>query len=210
MSKLVNGYIAILVSADVSDGKNIDSTQNDIGKTGQLTVWESENLHPCQKYIRFKTEDNLSEIQTSCGDVSISNDIFEIATQSGINKYRFKLIEHIQTIDFRMKTPERYWHICNGCGKREVLSSKEAFDQGWDFPGPEGIYKEMPNYGFGKIAPRTCGSCSILMDKLYWGLISKKELTEEVIMDKKEMIERIQNEPWSLLVSGEDLVDEHR
>lgn len=113
MSKLVNGYNAILISADVSVGNGIDCTKNDIGKTGQLTVWESENLHPGRKYIRFRPEDNSSEIQTACGDITISNNIFEIATQEGANKYRFKLIEHVQTIDFRMKMPERYWHICN-------------------------------------------------------------------------------------------------
>lgn len=205
MSKLVNGYNAILISADVSVGNGIDCTKNDIGKTGQLTVWESENLHPGRKYIRFRPEDNSSEIQTACGDITISNNIFEIATQEGANKYRFKLIEHVQTIDFRMKMPDRYWHICNGCGKREILSSKEAFDQGWDFPGPDGLYKGMPNYGFGTLAPRTCGNCCITMDKLYWGIISKKEPNEEVFMEKKEMIERIQNEPWSLLVSNDDL-----
>ena len=154
MSKLVNGYNAVLISADVTVGQNIDGCKNDIGKNGQLTIWESENLHPGRKYIRFQTADHSVEIQTACGDISISNDIFEISTQSGANTYRFKLLEHIQTIDFRMKLPERYWHICNGCGKREFLSGKEAFEQGWDYPGPYGLYKTMPNYGFGTIAPR--------------------------------------------------------
>lgn len=209
LSKLVNGYNAVLISADVTVGQNIDGCKNDIGKNGQLTIWESENLHPGRKYIRFQTADHSVEIQTACGDISISNDIFEISTQSGANTYRFKLLEHIQTIDFRMKLPERYWHICNGCGKRELLSSKEAFEQGWDYPGPDGIYKTMPNYGFGTIAPRTCGDCCIAMDKLYLALATKSESVEEVMREEKETLARIQNEPWSLMESEEDLGDEH-
>ena len=43
MSKLVNGYNAVLISADVTVGQNIDGCKNDIGKNGQLTIWESEN-----------------------------------------------------------------------------------------------------------------------------------------------------------------------
>lgn len=208
MSKLINGYIAELVSAEVSVGKDIDGCSKEIGKSGQLTIWESENLHPGQKYIRFRTDDNSSEIQTSCGDICILNDNLTICTQSGANTYKFRLIDHVQTIDFRMRLPERYWHICNGCGKREILSSKEAFDQGWDYPGPDGIYKIAPNYGFGMIAPRTCGDCVISMDKLYWGLTTKKGTVEEVIEQRMDMLKRIQNEPWSLLVSEEEEKDE--
>lgn len=199
LSKLVKGYNAEFISADVTVGKYVDGYSKDIGKSGQLTIWESENLHPGQKYIRFKAEDNTVEIQTSCGDITISNNILKICTQAGANTYQFKLIEHVQTIDFRMKMPERYWHICNGCGKRGILSSKEAFDQGWDYPGPDGIYKSAPNYGFGMVAPRTCGNCSINSDKLYCGLVLQEETTEEIGKQRHDMIERIQNEPWSLL-----------
>lgn len=203
LSILINGYKAELISAEVTVGKYIDGYSKYIGKSGQLTIWESENLHPGQKYIRFRTDDNTSEIQTSCGDITISNDILRICTQAGANIYKFKLIEHVQTIDFKMKMPERYWHVCNGCGKREILSSKEAFEQGWDYPGPDGIYKIAPNYGFGMIAPRTCGNCTINMDKLYWGLVTKQETIEEVVNQKQDMFERIQNEPWSLLALEE-------
>lgn len=108
-----------------------------------------------------------------------------------------------------MKLPERYWHICNGCGKREFLSGKEAFEQGWDYPGPYGLYKTMPNYGFGTIAPRTCGDCCIAMDKLYLALATKSESVEEVMRKEKETLERIQNEPWSLMESEEDIGGEH-
>ena len=41
------------------------------------------------------------------------------------------------------------------------------------------------------------------MDKLYWGLVMKQETIEEVVNQKQDVFERIQNEPWSLLVSEE-------
>lgn len=62
MSKLVNGYIAEFLTADVSVGKDIIDYSEDLGKRGQLTVWESENLHPGQKYVRFRPDDNRSEM----------------------------------------------------------------------------------------------------------------------------------------------------
>lgn len=116
-----------------------------------------------------------SEIQTSCGEICILNDNLTICTQSGANTYKFRLIDHVQMIDFRMRLPERYWHICNGCGM---------------------------------IAPRTCGDCVISMDKLYWGLTTKKGTVEEVIEQRMDMLKRIQNEPWSLLLSEEEENDE--
>ena len=195
----MNGYKAELKLAEVTVGKYVDSYSKNIGKSGQLTIWESENLHPGQKYIRFKADDNISEIQTSCGDITISDNILKICTHAGANTYQFKLIEHIQTIDFRMRIPERYWHICNGCGKQELLSSKDAFGQGWDYPGPDGVYKSALNYGFGMIAPRTCGNCGISSDELYLGLV----MQEEIGNHRRDMIERIQNEPWSLLALEE-------
>ena len=99
-------------------------------------------------------------------EIDITSDRLTITTQGSANTYVFQLLEHVQTIDFRMRLPERYWHICDGCGKRELLSSKEAFEQGWDYPGPDGIYKENHNYGFGVIAPRTCGDCSTYVWRL--------------------------------------------
>ena len=66
MSKLVNGYIAEFVAVNITAGKNMNEYRKDLGKRGELSIWESENLHPGQNYIRFRTDDNTSEIQTSC------------------------------------------------------------------------------------------------------------------------------------------------
>lgn len=54
VSNLINGYKAELVSAEVTVGKDIDGYNKDIGKSGKLTIWESENLHPGQKYLQLK------------------------------------------------------------------------------------------------------------------------------------------------------------
>ena len=47
------------------------------------------------------------------------------------------------------------------------------------------------------------------MDKLYLALATKSESVEEVMREEKEMLERIQNEPWSLMESEEDMGGEH-
>lgn len=199
MSKLVNGYLAIFREVSIQGEIRGDKSDANIGSRGDLTVWESENLHPGEKYIRFKPDDGNMILQTSCGAITIENDVFTICTQNGENKYSFELLKHIQTIDYRMKLPEKYWHICSGCGKRKILSSKEAFDEGWDYPGPDGIYKYLPNFGFGIFAPRTCGDCGI-EKSLYWKLTVDSENRSNGMRDEEmqKTLERILDEPMSL------------
>lgn len=38
------------------------------------------------------------------------------------------LLKPIQTIEFKMSPPHRFLHVCDGCGRREILSSREAFE----------------------------------------------------------------------------------
>lgn len=33
---------------------------------------------------------------------------------------------------------KKFLHICECCGKREIISSAEAFEKGWDYPGEDG------------------------------------------------------------------------
>lgn len=87
-----------------------------------------------------------------------------------------------------------FWHICENCGKKELLTSKEAFDKGWDYPGTDGIYKERKNYGFGSLAPRICGDCTIT-HSVFWKMMEGESLSET----DKEVIKRIKNEPVNLL-----------
>ena len=87
--------------------------------------------------------------------------------------------------------PERFLHICEACGKTEILSSEEAFNAGWDYP---------PRMGeFGILSPRTCGSCG-MTDTLWWKLMNG-EATLKALDDKqREFVERVKNEPFSLLL----------
>ena len=92
------------------------------------------------------------------------------------------------------KTP--FKHICEVCGKTEVLTSKEAFDAGWDYPGVDGIYK--CEY-FKVLAPRTCGKCG-MTETAWWSLIVNGKKLEELSEMQKLAVERIMQEPDNLKV----------
>lgn len=84
----------------------------------------------------------------------------------------------------------RFWHYCEVCSKKELLTAKEAYNLGWDYPPSIGL--------FGVLSPRTCGSCSMadtIYMKLLTGEIKMSNLTEKQI----ETITRIQGEPFTLL-----------
>lgn len=152
MSKLINGYPAEWISAEVESEKKLD--WKGIGHKGQLTVCEYEHSLPGKNSLRF-VPDNLSYIRTSYGEVRVSGDRLTIYTHGGEHIYTFRLTGG------EMRLPERYWHICDACGKRELLSSKEAFERGWKYPGPDGAYRDVILYGFArKRLPRMCKSCS--------------------------------------------------
>ena len=90
-------------------------------------------------------------------------------------------------------------HICEACGKTEVLDSDEAYRKGWDYP---------PNMGkFGVVSPRTCESCTV--DKtLWWALVVEKKSLEDLSEKQKGTLARILGEPESVAVEGEG--NEHR
>lgn len=81
-------------------------------------------------------------------------------------------------------------HICEVCGKTEVLTPEEAYDLGWDYPPMVG--------SFGIVSARTCPNCSI-NETIWWKFITKGsnvDLSEK----EKETLDRIINEPKSILV----------
>ena len=89
----------------------------------------------------------------------------------------------------------KFWHYCEVCGKKEFVTAKEAFNDGWDYP---------PNIGqFGMLGPRTCGVCQI-KDTLFWKInasgglpvVLENNLSREVLATWH----RINGEPESLLV----------
>lgn len=107
-------------------------------------------------------------------------------------------VEREQEIAFEKAVEEtknkKLWHICEGCHKRELLTSKEAFEDGWDYPGADGVYKDRKYFGFKTIAPRTCGECGITTS-IFWKMMSGEDLSDA---DQKGL-ERIKNEPMCLL-----------
>lgn len=87
-------------------------------------------------------------------------------------------------------------HICECCGKVEILTSKEAHEQGWDYPGEGAIY---PSSMFGVLSPRTCGKCSIT-ETAYWAIVVEGKTTAELSENQLQAVERIMQEPEILRV----------
>ena len=86
-----------------------------------------------------------------------------------------------------------FWHYCECCGKKAFITSKEAFDDGWDYPPKMGM--------FGWLGPRTCGECDIT-STLYWKVQQQLVpiVVESTLTEKELKIwQRIKNEPESLL-----------
>lgn len=82
-------------------------------------------------------------------------------------------------------------HVCEVCGKAEILDSQEAFEKGWDYPPIMGQ--------FGVISPRTCESCSI--DKtLWWAIMCERTPLDRLNERYIATLLRIINEPKSILV----------
>ena len=195
MSKLIAAYKAVITAVSIDENIRGSKTAVKVGTEGELSIWKSEKLHPGEKYIQFKPNNGGFELRTSCGEIEMNEAILTICTQNASHVYSFELKEKMQTIEFKMIMPERFLHVCCSCHKREILSSEEAYEKGWDYPGKDGIYKTVQNHGFAILAPRTCGDCGI-NQSLYWRMMAGEELTN---IDKETM-ERIQNEPGSLIV----------
>lgn len=88
-------------------------------------------------------------------------------------------------------------HVCESCGKDEVLDVEQAYNEGWDYP---------PKFGpFGIIMPRTCGDCSITQT-LWWDLVVTQSADINNLNEhQKEVLNRILSEPQSLYVPETDL-----
>ena len=93
------------------------------------------------------------------------------------------------------KNERPFCHYCEVCGKKEFVTAKDAYDNGWDYP---------PNMGhFWLLGPRTCGNC-LLTNTLFWKinqgggipLVIESALTSEEL----ETWSRIKGKPKSLLI----------
>lgn len=90
-------------------------------------------------------------------------------------------------------------HICECCGKVEIITSKKAYEQGWDYPGEGAIY---PSSMFGVLTPRTCGNCRIT-ETAYWAIVVEGKTTAELSENQLQAVERIMQEPDILQVDDE-------
>jgi hypothetical protein len=80
-------------------------------------------------------------------------------------------------------------HICENCGKTEILTPEEAYEQGWDYPPMMGT--------FGIVSPRTCGDCGY-ETTLWRELAIKETLIDQLSDEHKETLMRILGEPDSI------------
>lgn len=81
-------------------------------------------------------------------------------------------------------------HICEVCGKDEILTPEDAFNAGWDYPPKMGV--------FGIVGPRTCGNCGV-EGTVWWAVTMENKAGDELTEAQMETIVRIQSEPLSIL-----------
>ncbi|MCW1051414.1 hypothetical protein OJ610_00895 [Streptococcus anginosus] len=81
-------------------------------------------------------------------------------------------------------------HICEICGREEVLDSDEAFELGWDYP--------PRSCSFGTVAARTCPNCTI--EKTVWWALAMEGNSVQDLDDKQiKTLLRIMMEPESIM-----------
>lgn len=81
-------------------------------------------------------------------------------------------------------------HICENCGKEQILSSEEGNKQGWDYPPKMGTFKI--------ISPRTCGGCGI-QTTLWWEITCNKTPPNQLSERHQQTLKRILTEPESIM-----------
>jgi len=78
-----------------------------------------------------------------------------------------------------------FYHECEVCGLRLLLTPKIAYDGGWDYP---------PRMGqWGVISPRTCGNCGI-EGTVWFALACEKKTSEELTERQYQTALRITQE----------------
>lgn len=83
----------------------------------------------------------------------------------------------------------RLHHICEVCGRDEVLDSDEAFRAGWDYP---------PRMGrFGVVSPRTCPHCAVT-ETVWWALAVDGYLPQMLSEKQRDTVARIVGEPLTI------------
>ena len=82
-------------------------------------------------------------------------------------------------------------HVCEVCGKTEILTPQEAYEAGWDYPPIMGQ--------FGVVSPRKCPDCGI--EGTVWAeLTLRNKKPEELSKVQLQTLMRILDEPESILI----------
>ena len=157
-------------------------------------------------FRRIKNEAESIEFTNTAEGFSKIYSVIDGEIKERIDAYDEKLVakakEELRIEELKEKEAKeklehkKFWHYCEVCGKKQLLTSEEAYNAGWDYPPTIGM--------FGVLSPRTCGKCG-MVDTVYWKLvtggINQDKLTDEQI----ETIERIKGEPFNLLSSYEEI-----
>jgi len=73
---------------------------------------------------------------------------------------------------------------CEGCGLKETLTQRDAFNKGWDYPPFMGEW--------GIVSPRTCANCGI-DTTAYWHLVTNNgdEVPEKHLITIRRIIAEV-------------------
>lgn len=79
---------------------------------------------------------------------------------------------------------EELRYECEVCGRVEILTEKDAFDTGWDYP---------PFIGqWGVVSPRTCGAMACgIENTAYWAVMNGAELTVQQAATIRRILEEV-------------------
>lgn len=80
---------------------------------------------------------------------------------------------------------ESFVHWCEVCRTEELLTSEEAFRDGWDFPPRSGAW--------GVVSPRTCGKCPMTAS-VWWAVAIDGYDQQQLSTQQHEVIARIKAE----------------
>lgn len=75
---------------------------------------------------------------------------------------------------------EKIMHICEVCGRTEIMTQEETFEDDWDYPTRMGT--------FGVVSQRICGDCPIIFNA-WWALVCEKKGINELSQKRKKQKE---------------------
>ena len=81
-------------------------------------------------------------------------------------------------------------HICEVCGRRELLTPQEGYEAGWDYPPIMGSFRT--------ISPRTCPNCRAI-DTAWAALTIHSKKIDALSERQARAVLRILFEPESIL-----------